>query len=167
MECVLRQWKAEDRRDLAKIVNNKKVLDNLRDGIPYPYTEKDAGEFIRSVLAADPAETIAFAITVSERVVGSIGVYRCGNIHFRTAEMGYYIGEEYWGQGYATSAVKQVCKYVFSHTDIIRIFAEPFAYNKASCAVLEKAGFQYEGTLHSNGVKNGRILDMQMYAMIK
>ena len=46
-------------------------------------------------------------------------------------------------------------------------FAEPFAYNTASCHVLEKAGFQLEGTLRSNAVKNGRILDMRLYALVK
>ena len=66
-----------------------------------------------------------------------------------------------------TEAVKQLCDYVFSHTDIIRIFAEPFAYNSASRRVLEKAGFQYEGTLRNNAVKNGKVLDMKMYARLK
>lgn len=81
--------------------------------------------------------------------------------------MGYYIGEPYWGQGFGTSAVKQVCNYIFANTDIIRIFAEPFAYNTTSCRVLEKAGFQLEGILQKNAVKNGQILDMKMYAKIK
>ncbi|MCH5263939.1 MAG: GNAT family N-acetyltransferase, partial [Lachnospiraceae bacterium] len=140
---------------------------NLRDGLPYPYTPNDAEEYITAMLSADKTKTFAFAIVADDAVVGSIGVFRCDNIHSRTAEMGYYIGEPYWGNGLGTSAVKQVCKYVFDQTDIIRIFAEPFAYNTASCRVLEKAGFQLEGILHSNAVKNGNILDMKMYALIK
>lgn len=71
------------------------------------------------------------------------------------------------GRGIGTSAVKQMCDYIFENTDIIRIFAEPFAYNTASCRVLEKAGFQYEGTLRKNAVKNGVVLDMRMYAIVK
>ena len=66
-----------------------------------------------------------------------------------------------------TEAVKQVCDYVFDRSDIIRIYAEPFAYNAASCRVLEKAGFQYEGTLRSNAVKNGRVIDMKMYSRLR
>ena len=81
--------------------------------------------------------------------------------------MGYYIGEPYWGKGMGTSAVQQVCRYIFEHTDIIRIFAEPFAQNTASCRVLEKAGFQLEGILYSNAVKNGKVLDMKMYALLR
>lgn len=167
MECVIRRWKIEDKNDLAELLNNKNILNNLRDGIPYPYTVNDAEEFISSMLKADKTKTFAFAITAEDKVIGSIGVFRCENIHFQTAELGYYLGEKYWGRGYATSAVKQACKYVFDNTDIIRIFAEPFAYNTASCRVLEKAGFQFEGTLRSNAVKNGRVLDMKMYALLK
>lgn len=83
------------------------------------------------------------------------------------AEMGYYIGEPYWGRGLGTSAVRQVCKYIFENTDIIRIFAEPFSYNIASCRVLEKAGFRFEGILRSNAMKNGKVVDMRMYSLIK
>ena len=66
-----------------------------------------------------------------------------------------------------TEAVKQIGEFVFSESDMIRIYAEPFAYNEASCRVLEKAGFQYEGTLRKNAVKNGKIIDMKMYFLIK
>lgn len=149
------------------MLNNKNILNNLRDGLPYPYTINDAEEYITTMLSADKTKTFAFAIVVNDVVVGSIGVFRCDNIHSRTAEMGYYMGEPYWGKGLGTSAVKQICKYVFENTDIIRIFAEPFAHNTASCRVLEKAGFQLEGILHSNAVKNGNIIDMKMYALIK
>lgn len=166
MECKIREWNLSDAEDLAQIINNKNILNNLRDGLPYPYTVKDAEEYITAMLSSDKTKTFAFVITVDDRVVGSIGVFRCENIHFRTAEMGYYIGEPHWGKGLGTSAVKQVCSYIFQHTDIIRIFAEPFAYNTASCRVLEKAGFQLEGVLRNNAVKNGQILDMKMYSKI-
>lgn len=136
-------------------------------GVPYPYTKSDAEEYIVSMREADKTKTFAFAITVEDKVVGSRGVFRCENIHFRTAEIGYYTGEPYWGNGLVTSAVKQVCNYVFQNTDIIRIFAEPFAYNTASCRVLEKAGFQFEGLLRKNAVKNGKVLDMRMYSLVK
>lgn len=100
-------------------------------------------------------------------MVGSIGIFRQGNIHRQTAELGYYIAEESWGKGIMTEAVKQSCRYVFAKSDIIRIYAEPFSYNIASCRVLEKAGFQYEGTLRNNAIKNGKVIDMRMYSKIK
>ncbi len=166
-KCTIRPWRLEDAADLAQLLNNKNILNNLRDGLPYPYTKKDAEDFISSMRSADPTKTFAFAITADDKVAGSIGVFRCDNIHSRTAEMGYYIGEPYWGRGLGTSAVKQVCNYIFEHTDIIRIFAEPFDYNAASCRVLEKAGFHLEGILRKNAVKNGRVLDMKMYSLVK
>ena len=167
MNCKIRRWELSDARDLATALSNKKIQDNLRDGLPYPYTEQDGKEFISATLAANENDTFVFAITVNGKVIGSIGAFRQTNIHNKTAELGYYIAEEYWGKGIMTEAVKQLCDYVFSHTDIIRIYAEPFAYNIGSCRVLEKAGFQYEGTLRSNALKNGIVLDMKMYSKLK
>ena len=167
MICRIRKWALSDAKELAAALSNKKVQDNLRDGLPYPYTEQDGTDYISAMLSADENETFAFAITVDEKVVGSIGIFRQGNIHRQTAELGYYIAEEYWGKGIMTEAVKQICGYVFDKSDIIRIYAEPFAYNAASCRVLEKAGFQYEGTLRSNAVKNGEVIDMKMYSLLK
>ncbi len=167
MEGLIREWRTEDAKDLAKALSNQHILDNLRDGIPYPYTEEDAKGYIQAMLAADPKVTFAFAITVENRVIGSIGVFRQSNIHSKTAEMGYYIAEDFWGQGIGTSVVRQICDYVFNNTDIIRIYAEPFSHNQKSCRILEKAGFTYEGTLRSNAVKNGMVIDMKMYSMLK
>ena len=167
MKCRIRKWKLSDAKDLAAALSNKKVQDNLRDGLPYPYTEQDGKEFISAMLSADENETFAFAIIVDDMVIGSIGIFRQDNIHRQTAELGYYIAEEYWGKGIMAEAVKQICEYVFGNSDIIRIYAEPFAYNIASCRVLEKAGFQYEGTLRSNAVKNSKVIDMKMYSLLK
>ena len=167
MTCKIRKWALTDAADLAAALSNRKVQDNLRDGLPYPYTEQDGVAFISAVLSADENETFAFAITADGCVVGSISLFRQGNIHRKTAELGYCIAERYWGKGIMTEAVKQICEYVFDKSDIIRIYAEPFAYNKASCRVLEKAGFQYEGTLRNNAVKNGKVIDMKMYSLLK
>lgn len=168
MDKIIRKWRLEDAKDLAGMLSNKKIQDNLRDGLPYPYTEKDAQAFIQDMLAADSTKTFAFAIINDEnKAIGSIDAFRCENIHRQTAEMGYYLAEEYWGKGIATEAVKQLADHVFNQTDIMRIFAEPFSTNRGSCRVLEKSGFQFEGTLRKNAVKNGEIKDMQMYALIK
>jgi [ribosomal protein S5]-alanine N-acetyltransferase len=167
MDCNIRKWRVEDAADLAAALNNKNILNNLRDGLPYPYTEKDAEGYINAMLQSDENTTYAFAIAVEDKAIGSIGVFRKDNIHCRTAEMGYYVAEPFWGQGIGTSAIKQTCRYIFERTDIIRIFAEPFAYNTASCRILEKSGFTCEGILRSNAIKNGQIIDMKMYSAIK
>lgn len=167
MECSLRKWEPEDAAQLALALNNKKVQDNLRDGLPFPYTENDAKAYISEMQKADKTTTFAFAITVVDTVVGSIGIFRKKNIHARTAELGYFVAEPYWGQGIGTSAVRKACGHVFRNSDIIRIFAEPFACNAASCRVLEKSCFVCEGTMRSNAVKNGQILDMKLYALVR
>ena len=167
MNINIRKWRISDAADLALAVSNKKVQDNLRDGLPYPYTEQDGAEYIQAMLSADENNTFAFAVTADDKAIGSISVFRQENIHRRTAELGYYIAEEFWGNGIMTEAIKQICDHVFQNSDIIRIFAEPFADNKASCRVLEKAGFQLEGILKSAAIKNGKIIDMKMYSLIK
>ncbi len=167
MKCKIRKWKLTDAKDIAVALSNKKIQDNLRDGLPYPYSEQDGIDYISSMLSANEDETFAFAITLDDKVIGSIGVFRQQNIHRQTAEMGYYIAEEHWGKGIMTDAVKQICEYVFKNSDILRIYAEPFAYNTGSCRVLEKAGFQYEGTLRNNAVKNGKVIDMKMYSLLR
>lgn len=164
---TIREWKKSDAKALARLLNDKQVLDNLRDGLPYPYTEKDALDYINYCLNAAKEEQFCFAIEYNGEVAGSIGVFRQTNIHFRTAELGYYLGAEYWNKGICTEAVRLATDYVFKNTDIIRIYAEPFARNVASCRVLEKAGFTFEGTLRANAVKNGIVEDMKMYSLIK
>jgi len=167
MNYSIRPWVIEDADALATAINNKKIQDNLRDGLPYPYTVEDALNYINWILSAEKGSLYAFAITADDKAIGSIGVFRKENIHSRTAELGYYIAEPYWGKGIGTKAVRDICSFVFENTDIIRIFAQPFAQNAASCRVLEKAGFSLEGILRKNAVKNGVIIDTKIYALIK
>lgn len=157
----------EDAPELARLLNNRAILDNLRDGIPYPYTQADAGAFLRGMLAADPGKTFAFAVEAGGALAGSVAVFRQENIHARTGELGYYIAQPLWGQGVGTFAVGEICRRLFARTDLLRIFAEPFAHNAASCRVLEKSGFQLEGVLRQNAVKNGAVLDMKLYARLR
>ena len=153
--CRIRKWELSDAKDLAIVLSNRK------------YRIIFGTDYISAMLSANENEAFAFAIMVDNKVVGCIGVFQQGNIHRQTAELGYYVAEEYWGKGIMTESVKQICENVFDKSDIIRIYAELFAYNVASCRVLEKVGFQYEGTLRSNAVKNGKVIDMKMYFILK
>ncbi|NLW78744.1 MAG: GNAT family N-acetyltransferase [Ruminococcaceae bacterium] len=167
MTITLRAWQPDDAANLARIINNPNILNNLRDDLPYPYTTADATDYIQMALAADPAMQYARAIVANGAVVGSLGIFRQQNIHRLTAELGYYVAEPWWGKGVCTKAVSDACAAIFATTDIVRIFAEPFSANKASCRVLEKAGFLREGTLRKNAIKHGALLDMEMYALVK
>lgn len=167
MKCILRKWRLSDANDLAAALNNEKILNNLRDGLPFPYTERDAANYITAMLSADENDTFAYAITADDRAIGSIAAFRQGNIHRQTAELGYYLGEEYWGHGIMTDAIRQLCKILFETTDIIRIYAEPFAYNTGSRRALEKAGFVFEGMMKMCAVKNGKAMDMALYGLTR
>ncbi|MCL2063493.1 MAG: GNAT family N-acetyltransferase [Candidatus Cloacimonetes bacterium] len=164
---MIREWKMSDVSDLVKMINNKKITDNMRDGIPIPYTEKDAEIFISSVHNADKDTQYVYAITSEDKIAGNIGIYRKTNIYRYSGELGYYISENYWNQGIATEAIKQICELVFLNTDIVRIIADPFSYNIASCRALEKAGFLFEGLLKKNAFKNGKFIDMKLYSLVK
>ena len=165
-EVSIRPFVMSDAADLARTLNNKEVLDKLRDGLPFPYTESDAEDFIRSTLAADPDVNFHFAVVCGGKLIGNAGVFRRENVHRRTGELGYYIAEPYWGRGIMAQAVRLVCAEVFAKTDILRIFATPFGFNHASCRVLEKVGFAREGVLRRDAVKNGKVVDVVMYALL-
>ena len=167
MKYELRKWRLSDAKELAAALNNKRILNNLRDGLPFPYTERDAAEYITAMRSADENDTFAYSITAEDHVIGSIGAFRQGNIHRQTAEMGYYLAEEYWGQGVMSGAIRQLCDIIFQTTDILRIYAEPFSYNAGSRRALEKAGFRYEGLMKSNAVKNGKVVDMALYSLTR
>jgi RimJ/RimL family protein N-acetyltransferase len=163
----LRAWELTDAPALAAVINNKKVQDNLRDGLPYPCNEDDALSFIKRVLEIGDGPQYIRAIVFADEVIGCIGVYRKDNIYRMSGELGYYLAEPYWGQGIMTEALRQMCGFIMENTDLIRLFADPFAFNDASCRVLEKAGFHFEGLLRKNAVKNGEVVDMKLYARVK
>ena len=135
--------------------------------MPFPYTEQDASDYIYTMLSSDENSTFAYAITLDDCVIGSIGAFRQGNIHSCTAELGYYLAEEHWGKGIITDAIRQICDIIFKTTDILRIYAEPFSYNIGSRRALEKAGFALEGIMRSNGIKNGKVLDVALYSLTR
>lgn len=74
MICKIRKWELSDAKELAAALSNKNIQDNLRDGLPYPYTEQDGVDFISSMLSTDENDTFAFAIMVDNKVIGGINL---------------------------------------------------------------------------------------------
>jgi len=163
---TLRPWSLDDAEQLALIANNKKIADKLRDGFPFPYSLNDAKNWLNSILGDNNPPRL-FAITVNEKLVGSIGIVPKTDIYRKNLEIGYFLSEEYWGKGIATKAIKAVVSYAFRSFDIVRIYAEPFADNPASRKALEKAGFILEAILKKNVIKNGVIKDSCIYSVLK
>lgn len=167
MEFELRPWQMEDVEAVARYANNPKVAANLRDIFPYPYTRQDAEEFLQSCIHAEPSRQCFRAIVIQGEAAGSISLSFGSDIARRSAELGYWLAEPFWGQGIMTAAVRQFCEYGFASYDLVRIHAEPFVYNLASCRVLEKAGFQKEGTMRCSVYKRGVLWDSYLYARLK
>jgi ribosomal-protein-alanine N-acetyltransferase len=157
MTVVLREWRKSDIKPLAKIANNKKIWDNVRDILPHPYTEKDAKGWINLVKKQEVVTT--FCIEANNEVAGSIGCTLKEDVYRKTIELGYFIAEEYWGKGIATEAVRQMVDYIEKNFDVVRIYAEVFDYNKASMKVLEKNGFYLESVRKKAAFKNGQVVD--------
>jgi len=157
MQVTLREWKRSDADALAAIANNKKIWDNVRDLLPFPYTKKDAKEWLELVKKQKTVTT--FCIEVDGKLAGSIGVTLKDDVYKKTAEIGYFIAEEYWGKGAATEAIKQMVSFVQKEFDIVRIYAEVFEFNRASMKALEKNGFYLESIRKKAAFKNNMIVD--------
>jgi ribosomal-protein-alanine N-acetyltransferase len=163
---VLRPWSISDVTELAIIADNKKIADNVRDGFPFPYSSKDAENWLNLILPVNIPPRF-FAITVDKQLVGSIGIVSKSDIYRKNVEIGYFLAEKHWGIGITTKAIKAATSYVFKDFDIVRVYAEPFADNPGSRRALEKAGFTLEATLKRNVIKNGIIKDSCIYSVLK
>ena len=163
--CVVRLWRAEDARSLAHWADNPRVAEHLRDRFPHPYSLSDARQWIRTARAA--RTPTHFAIAVDEEAVGGIGFDVFDDVDRRTAEIGYWLAEPYWGRGIATAALAAVTDYAFDRFDLARIQARVFEGNEPSMRVLEKAGYVCEGRLRRSVTKGGRTIDSFLYARIR
>lgn len=163
-DFLIRDWRPEDAPSVARYANNRKIWVNLRDAFPYPYGLQDAQFFIAQVMDSEP--TTVFAIASASEAVGSIGLLLGRDVHRYTAEIGYWLGEPFWGKGIMTRAVKALTHHGIHAWNLQRIYAEPYMTNLASVRVLEKAGFQREGTLRASAFKDGRVLDQYLYSYV-
>lgn len=161
---TLRTPRMSDKDKLVELGNNKKVHDNLTDDFPHPYTEEDAIKFITDASNEKPCRR--FAIEEDGVYVGNIGLHPQRDIYRYNAELGYFVGEPFWNKGIATKAVKIATRYAFEVLDIKRIYAGVFAYNPYSARVLEKCGYEFEGTFKSGLYKNGAFHDELRYAAV-
>ena len=164
-EHRIRDWTPADAGSIAKYANNRKIAMWLRDRFPYPYTQSDADAFLSAVAKQDPRTT--FAIATEDQAIGGIGLEFGADVHRFTAELGYWLGEPFWGRGIMTDAVRHFTAWAFENFEAHRICSSVFAGNRPSVRVLEKAGFEREGCLRASVFKNGTIMDQVLYARIK
>lgn len=163
-KSTLRSWKPGDEESLVRHANSRAVWRNLRDAFPHPYTMADAIHWIQIANPTTPVTN--FAIVVDGAAVGGIGLVLKDDVFRRSAEVGYWLGEAYWGRGIVTEALRAVTDYAFSSFDICRVYAGVFEWNPASARVLEKAGYEFEGRMKKSVTKDGETVDELIYAIL-
>jgi len=164
-QFTLREWRPGDAESLARHANNVKVSRNLHDAFPHPYTRADAESWIKQTSAVTSG--MIFAIVVDGQAVGGIGINPGKDVDRRTAAIGYWLGEAYWGRGITTEALQAVTEYIFSVFDFARLEAYVFEWNLPSTRVLEKAGYTREARLRKKVTKEGRTVDCFLYARVR
>ena len=160
--CRLRPWRAGDERRLPDHANDREVWLNLRDRFPHPYTSKDARQWVRFAVTRPD---IRFAIEVDGEAAGGLGFELHDDVERVSAEIGYWLGRRHWGRGIMSAAVSAATAYAFRAFEITRVYALPFSRNVASGRVLEKAGYTREGVLRRSAIKDGVVLDQDLFAI--
>ena len=165
-DIILEKWSLEDKFRLNALCNS---IDRsfLSDRIPYPYTDRDAEAWLSMVFRLDGSEGIFRAIKKDGQLIGNISVEKKADIYRLDGEIGYFLLDEYKGQGIMTEAVSQICELAFSELDICRITGLVFVENTASARVLEKNGFKPEGCMKQAVIKNGMLHDLLVYGKLK
>jgi RimJ/RimL family protein N-acetyltransferase len=163
-KCKVRSWHPNDVESVAKHANNRKIWLNLRDRFPHPYTKANAQSWIQSALSAKP-ET-SFAIDVYGEAVGGIGFELKTDVERYSVEVGYWLGEEFWGRGICTAALKVATQFATEAYHLNRIYALPFSENLGSIRVLEKAGYRRECLMRWSAFKDGRFVDQVLYTYV-
>lgn len=162
---MIRPWRHDDNAALVQYANNKAIWRMMRNGFPHPFDQAAAQAFLMAVSRQIPVTF--FAVATVEQAIGGIGVTPGSDVHQHSAELAYWLGEPFWGRGYATEAIQRFTSYAFVAYNLIRIYAQPYATNIGSIRALEKAGYQLEGRMRYNVLKEGRLLDQLLYATIR
>jgi len=163
--CILRPWRWTDRSSLALHANNRNVSINLKDEFPWPYTLKDADNFL--TISADKPLTSFAAIEFEGEAIGGIGLEPYSDINRFGAELSYWLAEKHWGKGIGTEVVRAYTEYIFQQTDYLRLVALVLGWNRASVKVLEKCEFLLEGRMQKACFKANEWTDQLLFAKLK
>lgn len=163
---VLRPPAAEDAAQIHRLAGAREIAENTLS-IPHPYRDGMAEAWIEKV-AAELEQGTGATFGVLRRqgalLVGCVGL-RMVSEHER-AELGYWIGVPYWGQGFATEATDAVLRYGFEELGLHRIHATHFRRNPGSGRVMEKVGMSYEGRMRDHARKWDAFEDLECYGIL-
>jgi [ribosomal protein S5]-alanine N-acetyltransferase len=160
----LRKLVSTDAPSLQKNANDELVWRNLFDGFPSPYTQADALAWCADG-AHDPKMGYVWGIEIEGQIAGCISVMPDAGWLRCNAELGYWIGQEYWGQGITPEALRLVMGWTEMHLkEVTRLYAPVFSWNTASQKVLQKNGFVQEAVMHRSAIKAGKVIDRIVWA---
>ncbi len=163
--CVVRDWSPDDQDALVRFANNAAIARNMTHAFVYPYAEADANAWFALLAARD--EPTHWAIEVDGQAAGGIGIAIGEGVFSRSADLGYWLAEPYWGHGITTEAARAVVPFAMRHFGLCRLEAAVFAWNPASMRVLEHCGFVREGISRASVFKDGELIDRVVYALVR
>ena len=166
MDFSLRAWEYTDGPALVRAADNKEIAKWLTDLFPHPYTEKDALSFITACRNMPETAQMNRAIVIDGNAAGSVSLSFASDIRTGTAELGYWLSEDYWGQGIMTEAVRRLLAEALSSVPLRRIEAHIFAGNGRSAQVLLNNGFHLESVLEKAIIKYGVVQDEELYVLL-
>jgi len=164
-QFILRPWRPGDAESLVNHANNPRVARNLRDGFPYPYTIPAAREWLKMV--GENRDDIILAIEIDGEAAGGIGLHGLKDVYRFNGEIGYWLSESHWGRGIMSDAVGAMVDHAFSRTKWLRLFATIYEHNVSSMKVLAKNGFRQEAIHKKTVMKEGKLLDEHLFALMK
>lgn len=163
---LLRSFVREDTAAIVRLAGAREIAATTLQ-IPHPYSEEDARTFLAKANEDYKAgRSVSFAISLvpTGELCGAVGLHIAdGHKH---AELGYWIGVPFWGQGYATEAASAAVAFGFETLRLNRIFAHHFDGNAGSGRVLEKIGMRHEGRFRQHIRKWDRFIDIENYGML-
>lgn len=163
----LRPFTLEDACDVQKICDSQDIYATTAN-LPHPYTIECAQGWIschKANFENNAHYELAITDKSSGKLIGCVGL--SNDKKNKNGEIGYWIDKQYWNRGYCTEAVNALIDYAFKKMDYIRVFARHFSINPASGRVMRKAGMSKEGYQKQAINKNGKFLDIELYAIIK
>ena len=161
---VLRALRLDDAADVQTFAGDFDVFKHTLS-IPHPYEEGMAEAWIKGLAWSSDLHTYAIEKKGTGSFLGVIGL-KLWSKHNR-AELSYWLGKPFWGQGYMTEAARVMVAYGFEELFLHRIYAYAFSTNPASARVMQKIGMRYEGLLRSHVMKQGEYLDLVTYGLLR
>lgn len=164
---ILRPFKLSDAPRVQNLAGAKEIA-AVTSNIPHPYLDGMAESWIsghETAFQNDRSLELAICLRENGLLIGAIGLIIERTDH--RASLGYWLGKDYWNQGYCTEAAREIVSYGLEKLELNRIYATHFSHNPASGKVMEKLGMTKEGILKEHAYKWGHYYDYIYYGILK